>query len=58
MQIGGKCIESLLMNMVFEKKTLKRHKFEKKIFHASSLGNGLQKLQFGIVQSTMTTYGT
>jgi hypothetical protein len=28
MQIGGKCIESLLMNMVFEKKTLKRHKFE------------------------------
>jgi hypothetical protein len=58
MKIGGKCIENLLMNMVFEEKTLKRHKFEKTIFHASSLGNGLHRFQFGIVQSTMTTYGT
>jgi len=26
MQIGGKCIENLLLNMVFEKKTFKKHK--------------------------------
>jgi hypothetical protein len=39
-------------------KVLKRHKFEKTIFHTSSLGNGLHKFQFGTVQSTMTTCGT
>jgi hypothetical protein len=58
MQIGGKAIEILLMNMVFEEKNLKWHKFERKIFHASSCGNGLHKFQFGTIQSTMTTYGT
>jgi hypothetical protein len=33
MQIGGKDIENLLMNMVFQKKTFKRQKSEKTPFH-------------------------
>jgi hypothetical protein len=43
MQIGGECIEYLLVNMMLAKKTSKRHKYEKTHFHASSLGNGLNK---------------
>ncbi len=39
MQIGGKCIQYLLMNMLLEKSLI--HKFEKTPFHASSLGNEL-----------------
>jgi len=56
MQIGGECIEYLLVNMVLAKKTSKRHKYEKMHFHASSLGNELNKFQFEIAQST-TTWG-
>jgi hypothetical protein len=37
MQIGGECIQYLLVNMLLEKKLI--HKFEKTPFHASSLGN-------------------
>jgi hypothetical protein len=45
MQIGGKDIEFLLffVNMALEKKTLKICTFEKTPFHASLLGNGLNK---------------
>jgi hypothetical protein len=32
-----------LVNMVLEKNKLKRHKFENTTFHASLLGNGLNK---------------
>ncbi len=56
MQIGGERIEYLLVNMVLAKKTSKRHKYEKMHSHASSLGNGLKKFQFGSVQGT-TTWG-
>jgi hypothetical protein len=47
MQIGGKCIENMLMNMML-KKTLK-HKFKKTSFHASLFENGLlySKQNFG-----------
>jgi hypothetical protein len=54
MQIGGECIEYLLVNMVLAKKTSKKHKYEKTHFHAYSLGNGLNKFQFGSVQGTAT----
>jgi hypothetical protein len=50
MQIGGECIEYLLVNMALVKKTSKRHKYEKTHFHASSLGNGLNKFQVFKVQ--------
>jgi hypothetical protein len=39
MQIGGKCIQYLLVNMLLEKNLIQ--KFEKTPFHASSLGNEL-----------------
>jgi hypothetical protein len=54
MQIGGERIEYLLVNMVLAKKTSKGHKYEKMHSHASSLGNGLKKFQFGSVQGTTT----
>ncbi len=54
MQINGKDIQNLFVNMVL-KKTLKIHKFKEAPFHVSSLWNGLKKFQFEIVQST-TTY--
>jgi hypothetical protein len=54
MQIGGECIEYFLVNMVLAKKTSKKHKYEKTHFHAYSLGNGLNKFQFGSVQGTAT----
>jgi hypothetical protein len=43
MQIDGDSIQNILVNMVLEKKTLKRQKFEKICFDASSFGNGLNK---------------
>ncbi len=54
MQIGGECIEYLLVNMVLAKKTSKRHKYEKTHFHASSIGIGLNKFQFTSGQGTTT----
>jgi hypothetical protein len=39
MQIGGKCIQYLLVNMFLEKELI--HKYEKTPFHASSFGNEL-----------------
>jgi hypothetical protein len=39
MQIGGKCIQYLLVNMLFKKSLI--HKYEKTPFHASSFGNEL-----------------
>jgi hypothetical protein len=39
MQIGGKCIQYLLVNMLLEKTLIQ--KYEKTAFHASSLGNEL-----------------
>jgi hypothetical protein len=45
------------VNVVLEKKNLKNRKYEKTSFHVSALGNGLNKIQFGIIES-MTTYGT
>jgi hypothetical protein len=39
MQIGEKCIQCLLVNMMFEKKLI--HKYEKTPFYSSSLGNEL-----------------
>jgi hypothetical protein len=56
-QIGGKCIENLLLNVVLEF-SLKIYKFKKTPFHASSLENGLEIFQFGIIQSMRMTYGT
>jgi hypothetical protein len=40
------------------RKTFKEPKFEKTVFHAILLGNGLNILQFGIVQVTIITYKT
>jgi hypothetical protein len=54
MPINGKGIQSLLMNIVLQKIII-INIFEKTPFYASSLGNGLNKVQFGIVQFT---YGT
>jgi len=52
MQIGEKFIQiSFCVLMVLENKI---HKYKKTPFHASSLGNGLNKFQFGIVYCTMT----
>jgi hypothetical protein len=39
-------------------KNLKEHKFEERSFNASLLGNGLNKLQFGIVHMMTTTFET
>ncbi len=55
-QIGEKCIQNLL-NMVLNFFFLNKHKYEKTPFHASSLGDELNKYQFGILQCTKT-YGT
>jgi len=52
MQIGKKCIEYLLVNML--ECFFKIHKFEKTHFHAFSFGNGLNKFQFGIIQCITT----
>ncbi len=46
MQIGGKGIENLFVNMGLRKTP----------FHAYLLGKGLNIFQFGIVQVMMTTY--
>jgi hypothetical protein len=40
------------------KKTLKRHKSKNMQFHASLLGNGLNKFEFGTTQVMTITYGT
>jgi hypothetical protein len=45
MQIGGKGIENMIMNMMFiGKKTFKKHIFEMILFYASLRRNGLNKL--------------
>jgi hypothetical protein len=44
LQIGGKVIENLAVNMA-----LKKTNFKNIQFHDSLLGNGLNKCQFGIV---------
>jgi hypothetical protein len=43
MQIGGKSIENLPVNIVLGKRTFTKHKFEKTKFYASLLGNGVNK---------------
>jgi hypothetical protein len=54
MQIGAKGIKNLLVNLVLGKKRLKkRHRSENIQFHASLLGNGLKRFQFGTVQVTL-----
>jgi hypothetical protein len=45
------------MNMVLKKELTNTHKCEKTPFHASSLGDELNKFQFGILQYTKI-YGT
>jgi hypothetical protein len=55
-QIGGKNIKNLLGNMVLNF-IIKKNEFEKTPFYASSIGNGLNKFQFEIIQS-ITTYRT
>ncbi len=55
-QIGEKWIQNL-MNMVLKKELTNTHKCEKTPFHASSLGDELNKFQFGILQYTKI-YGT
>jgi hypothetical protein len=55
MQINGKDIQNLFVNMVL-KKNSKKTQIQRGTFpYVSSLGNGLKKFQFEIVQST-TTY--
>jgi len=49
-QIGGEGIENVLVNMLFNKKALKRYKDLRR--HFFMLGNGLNKFQFGSVQVT------
>jgi hypothetical protein len=43
MQIGGKVIKNILVNMGFYKNISKRHMDENRPFHASLLGNGLNQ---------------
>jgi hypothetical protein len=43
--------------LCWKKRIKKIEKYEKTPFHVSALGNGLNKIQFGIIKS-MTTYGT
>jgi hypothetical protein len=43
MQIGGKDIENLLINMMLKKNFRKDKNMKKTPFHAFSLGNGLNK---------------
>ncbi len=50
MHIGGEYIQNLPMNIELGKKTFKIDKFEKTPFHAFSLGVGLNKFHFQIVQ--------
>jgi len=52
MQIAGKCIQNLIVNMMLKKKL--RHKSEKTTFHIFALGNELNKFQFEIVQCVIT----
>jgi len=57
MQIGGKVIANLIVDMVLEKK--KKHKFKKTKFHASLFENGLNRFHFETIIQLMTmTYGT
>jgi hypothetical protein len=56
MQIGGKCIKYLLVNMLL-KKPINSQIWKDLGFHAFSLGEWANKFQFGIVQC-MTTWGT
>jgi hypothetical protein len=43
MQIDGKSIENLHVNIVLGKRTFTKHKFEKTKIYASLLANGLNK---------------
>jgi hypothetical protein len=49
-QIGGEAIENLFVNMVLRKK-LQKNKSKKAQFHASLLGNGLNKCQLQLMKS-------
>jgi hypothetical protein len=49
-QIGGEAIENLFVSMVLRKKLLK-NKSKKTQFHASLLGNGLNKCQLQRMKS-------
>jgi len=44
----------MLVNMLLGKKTFNIHKSKKTRLHASIIGNGLNKFQFGTIQ--MKTY--
>jgi hypothetical protein len=55
-QISEKCIQNLV-NVVLNLFLINKHKYEKTPPHASSLGDELNKFQFGILQCTKT-YGT
>jgi hypothetical protein len=49
-QIGGEAIENLFVSMVLRNKLLK-NKSKKTQFHASLLGNGLNKYQLQLMKS-------
>jgi hypothetical protein len=50
MQIGGKNIENMFVNMMLEKKPLKRHKSKYTSLDAYLFRNRLKKFKFEIVQ--------
>jgi hypothetical protein len=50
MQIDGENIEIMFMNMMLEKKLLKRHKSKNTSLDAYLFRNGLKKFKFEIVQ--------
>jgi hypothetical protein len=59
MQIGGKDIENLIMNMVLKKILKKKTQIWKNTFPCLFIRNGLNIFQFGTIQfTTMTNYGT
>jgi hypothetical protein len=50
MQIGGENIENMFVNMMLEKKPLKRHKSKNTSLDAYLFRNGLKTFKFEIVQ--------
>lgn len=58
MQICGKGIKNIFMNMVLECFFKKIQMWKDIWFHASLFGYGLNRFQFGTIQLTTMTYGT
>jgi hypothetical protein len=55
-QIGGKGVETMILNMVLHLKKKNTHRFGKTFFHVSLFGNGLNKFYFENVEVMTMSY--